>query len=482
MKKEEYMRYDATGLAGLIKSKNISVREAVETAVNVINDENPRVNAVTHLRLEKAMTEAEKANMNTPFGGVPILLKDMSQNVKGSPATAGSNLLKSNLALKNSYFTDKLIQAGFIVLGHTNAPEFGLKNITEPLLHGASRNPLNVNHSPGGSSGGAAAAVASGMVPVAGASDGGGSIRIPASFSGLIGLKPTRGRMPVGPGTGRQWQGAAIDFFLTKSVRDTAGLLDCMQIYQRAAAYHTPLFSKGYLNTLEMKNNFRVAYSFHSPVGTLVSPDAEQAVLKTVDMLQAEGFQCEEAAPPIDGKELMRQYYMMNSGEMAALVSSLEKSFNRKLTIEDVEIESWALYQAGLKCSAGDFSRSLSAWDQASAIMHEFHQRYDLYITPAAAHTAPLIGQLRHQEAMQNSLEHIHLMKAQDQQELIYQMFEPSLTLTPYTQLANLTGQPAISLPLYTAENGLPIGIQLMAPKGNEHWLLSVSNILMKTN
>ncbi|WP_404409374.1 amidase [Jeotgalibacillus malaysiensis] len=482
MNADEFKRFDATGIAGLIKSNDITSREAVEASLNIIDSENPLVNAVTHLRIEEALKEAEYINPDAPFAGVPILLKDMSQNVLGSPATAGARLLKNNRAVKNSYFVDKLIKAGFVVLGHTNAPEFGLKNITEPKLHGASKNPLNYNHSPGGSSGGAASAIGTGMVPVAGASDGGGSIRIPASFSGLIGLKPTRGRMPVGPGAGRQWQGAAIDFFLTKSIRDTAGLLESMQVYQKAAAFHTPLYTKGYKNSLNEKVNFTVAYSISSPVGTPVSAGAEQAVLNTVERLRAAGFQCEEAMPSLDGKELMKQYYMMNSGEMAAMIHNLERLLNRKLTIDDVEIESWALYQAGLKCSAGDFSRSLSAWDQASAVMHDFHKKYDLYLTPAAAHTAPLIGQLEHSDTMQKSLELIETLSAQDQQALIYRMFEPSLTLTPYTQLANLTGQPAISLPLYTADNDLPIGVQLMAPKGNEHWLLNVSNILMNVN
>ncbi|MFB1080991.1 amidase [Jeotgalibacillus sp. JSM ZJ347] len=482
MNKKEYAKLDATEMAALIKSNKVTSKEMVETAFAIIDSENPRVNAVTHLRYEEAMAEAEKADLSAPFGGVPILLKDMSQNVKGSPATAGARLLKENRAIRNSHFVDQLIQAGFIVLGHTNAPEFGLKNITEPKLHGPSRNPLSPSHSPGGSSGGAAAAVGSGMVPVAGASDGGGSIRIPSSFSGLIGLKPTRGRMPVGPGAGRQWQGAAIDFFLTKSVRDTAGLLDCMQVYQKEAAFHTPLYPSKYTNAVTLKHNYKIAYSIHSPVGTPVSKEAEKAVLKTVNMLKEAGFHCEEAAPPINGKELMQQYYMMNCGEMAGLVHNLEQVLNRKLKIDDVEIESWALYQAGLKCSAGDFSRSLAAWDQAAALMNEFHQQYDLFVTPAAAHTAPLIGQLEHSESMMKALSEIHSLPAQEQQELIYQMFEPSLTLTPYTQLANLTGQPAVSLPLYTAESGLPLGVQVMAPKGNEHWLLNISHILMNEN
>ncbi|KIL48755.1 amidase [Jeotgalibacillus alimentarius] len=478
MKPKEYTRLDASELAGLIKSGEITSTEAVEAAVKIIEKTNPDLNAITNLRIEKAFEEAKNPDLDAPFSGVPILLKDMSQQVKGSPATAGSKLLKNVVAQRDSFFTESVRKSGFIILGHTNAPEFGLKNITEPELHGPSRNPHHKDFSPGGSSGGAASAVGSGMVPLGGASDGGGSIRIPASFTGLIGLKPTRGRMPVGPGTGRQWQGAAIDFFLTKSIRDTAELLESMQVYQREAAFHTPLYEEGYIKSLNSKHSFTIAYSTVSPVGTPVSPEAEQAVMKTVAALEAMGFSCEEAKPDIDGIELMRQYYLMNSGEMASMIYQLERSLERELTVYDMEIESWALYQAGLKCSAGEFSRSLSVWDQASAMMHHFHQKYDLYITPATAHTAPEIGALAHDGEMVKQLEGIGSYSAEKQQELIYQMFEPSLTLTPFTQLANLTGQPAISLPVYNA--GMPIGVQIMAPKGCEHWLLNISHLLME--
>ncbi|TFE03379.1 amidase [Jeotgalibacillus sp. R-1-5s-1] len=479
MKPEEFKNFDATGLAALVKGNQVSPRELTETAYEVILKENPLVNAVTHLRLEEARIEAENADVTAPFGGVPILLKDMSQYVKGSPATAGSKLLAQNKAAHTSHFVRRLKNAGFIILGHTNAPEFGLKNITEPVLHGASKNPLNHQYSPGGSSGGAAAALASGMVPVAGASDGGGSIRIPASFTGLIGLKPSRGRVPVGPGTGRQWQGAAIDFFLTKSIRDTAQLLDSMQVFQKEAAFHIPLYEAGYLNTRNVNRKYRVAFSTDSPVGTPVSEEARIAVYKAVKLLEEAGFDCKEAVPAIDGKQLIEQYYLMNSGEMASLIHNLEQALGRILTHEDMEIESWALSQAGLKLSAGEFSRSLAAWDQASAVMHQFHETYDLYITPAAAHIAPKLGELNHSENMTERLKQISSLPSAAQQHLIYEMFEPSLTYTPYTQLANLTGQPAISLPIHQASNGMPIGVQIIAPKGNEHWLIQTGHLLM---
>lgn len=218
-----YTAYDAIGLAELIRSRQVSPAEMLEAAFARLEEVNPQLNAVIRTYETRARQEAQAVQPGEqPFAGVPLLLKDISQALEGEILTSGSRLFSEHRAKRSSNFVTRLQQAGFIVIGHTNTPEFGLKNITEPRLHGPTRNPWNVNHSPGGSSGGAAAAVASGIVPLAGASDGGGSIRIPASFSGLFGLKPTRGRTPVGPGVGRQWQGASIDFALSRSVRDSA--------------------------------------------------------------------------------------------------------------------------------------------------------------------------------------------------------------------------------------------------------------------
>ena len=277
---------DGLFYAEQIRNKSVTPKELVEQAFQLIEKENPQLNAVIHMRKEKALKEAEERDFNgKPYGGVPILVKGLGQSLAGEPSTSGSHLLKNSVATQTSHFTQALMDAGFIVIGQTNVPEFGFKNITEPELYGPSRNPWNLDYSPGGSSGGAAASVASGMVPVAGASDGGGSIRIPASFTGLVGLKPTRGRTPVGPGSGRNWQGASISFALTKSIRDTAAMMDVLQTVQPAAAFQTPLFTDGYSNALEKPTpTFRIAYSLESPVLSEVSEDAKQAVLKTVVM------------------------------------------------------------------------------------------------------------------------------------------------------------------------------------------------------
>ncbi|WP_047984610.1 amidase [Ornithinibacillus californiensis] len=482
----KYVTLDATDMANLLLRKEITPKELVSLSFEQLEKVNPKLNAVIHDRKEKVLQEAEQLEAgDATFSGVPFLLKNISQRLKGEPITSGSRLLRSNFAKENSYLVDKLQQSGFLFLGHTNTPEFGLKNISEPVLYGPSRNPWNLDHSPGGSSGGAAAAIAAGVVPMAGASDGGGSIRIPASFSGLFGLKPTRGRTPVGPGAGRQWQGASIDFALSRSVRDSAALLDRLQIIQPEAAFQTPLFPGSYVEAMKepFAKPLRIAFTTQSPVGTPVSEDAKEAVRQVVAWLESEGHSVEEKENGVDGIQLMRNYYLMNSGEMASLVNDLEAAFGRELTADDMEIESWLLSVAGKSVSAAEFSASLASWDIAAAQMAELHRDYDLYITPATAYTAPKVGELTHTEAKQEELrEQVQKLDKNGQQELIYDMFLPSLTYTPFTQLANLTGQPAISLPVHLSEQGLPLGVQVMATKGEENRLLQLAYQLEQTS
>lgn len=476
-----YTSYDAVGLAELVRARQASPNELLDAAFARLNEFNPRLNAVIRTYETRARQEASQIRPGEqPFAGVPLLLKDISQSLESELLTSGSRLFSEHRAVRSSNFVQRLREAGFIIIGHTNTPEFGLKNITEPSLHGPTRNPWNTEHSPGGSSGGAAAAVASGMVPLAGASDGGGSIRIPAAFSGLFGLKPTRGRTPVGPGAGRQWQGASIDFALSRTVRDSAALLDVLQVVQPEAAFQAPLFPGSYLADMNYphQRKLKIAYTTASPVGTPVSEEAKQAVYKLVRWLEEQGHDVEEKLSPVNGVRLIENYYMMNSGEMAAMVSSIERSIGRELTARDMEIEAWVIAEAGKKVSAAEFVHSLAEWDVAAAQMSKLFERYDFYVTPTNAFPAPRIGELTADAKRIDELMMVSELDKDRQQQLIYEMFEPSLTYTPFTQLANLTGQPAMSVPIHMTPDGLPMGAQIMATKGREDWLFHLAGQL----
>ncbi|UJF16096.1 amidase [Jeotgalibaca sp. MA1X17-3] len=469
---------DAVYFAELIRTKKISSKELVEQSITEIKNQNTKLNAVIHPRFEKALDEAESNHFSdTPFAGVPILLKGLGQSMAGEPSTSGSKLLQNNRSNQTSHYTKALKYAGFILLGQTNVPEFGFKNITEPELYGPTRNPWNTDYSAGGSSGGAAAAVASGMVPVAGASDGGGSIRIPASFTGLVGLKPTRGRTPVGPGSGRGWQGASIDFALTKSVRDTAALMDVLQTIQPAAAFQVPLHTQGYFNQLGKKSNkkFKIAYSLESPVLFPVSEEAKKAVLQMVAWLEKEGHDVVEKEPEIDGIDLMKSYYIMNCGETASMLQNIEKGLKRTFTLDDMELVTWVLYHAGKKVSAADYSDTIKAWDRAAEVMAGFRESYDLFLTPATADAAPKVGIQWQTSDLMEKMKHISQFSFEEQQKIVWDMFADSLPITPFGMQANLTGEPSISLPVHLTKEGLPIGVQFTGPKGKEDWLLKIA-------
>ncbi|WP_057737729.1 amidase [Liquorilactobacillus uvarum] len=479
------MSMDALDMSEAIRNGKVDRVELIKESYQKIDQLNGKLNAVIKRRDERALEEAQNfVDRGQPFAGVPLLLKGLGQSLAGEPDTNGSRLLKDNYAQKTDNFVKCLKEAGFIVIGQTNVPEFGFKNITDPVLYGAAHNPWNLQYSPGGSSGGSASAVAAGIVPIAAGNDGGGSIRIPASFSGLIGLKPTRGRVPVGPASWRGWQGAAINFALTKSIRDTAALLDALQIVQPAAPFQTPLIKPGFLVKAEQpfKQKLRVAYSIESPVGSEVSNDAKTAVLEAVDFLNSQGIQTEEIKNPLNGSELMRSYYIVNSGETASMFEKIEQQINRRVTAADMELTTWVIYQAGLLLSAKDYSKTLSLWDEASAIMDHLYENYDVYLTPTTAYTAPKINEELITPASIEKMQHVTELGRTERLNLIAEFFERSLKLTPFTQQANMTGQPAISLPTFVSKNGLPLGIQFIGRKGDESTLLRIGQLFEEEN
>jgi len=469
---KEFGKFDGIGLAELVRKKEVSPSELCEEAISRVEQVNPRLNAVVTPMYDIARKAVQEPLPEGPFKGVPFLLKDLIDEFAGVTLSMGSRAYRNYIPSRDSEIVTRFKRAGLVILGKTNTPEFGLLGITEPELHGPARNPWHPEHTPGGSSGGAAGAVASGMVPMASCDDGGGSIRIPASCCGLFGLKPTRGRNPMGPEVRELWQGAVVSHVITRSVRDSAAMLDATQGSDSFIPYVIPASKRPYLQEIERDPGpLRIAFSAASPIDTPVHGECVQAVEETARLLESLGHKVEEAHPDVDGKQIAKNYFTLYFGETAADIEALKSELGRQPKPSDVEALTWTIGLLGRAFSAGEFVSARRWWDLAAGVMDRFHEKYDLYLTPTMAHPPVKIGELQptpyERIAMKvvNALRLGRLLKASG---LTDRMAETSLSKTPFTQLANLTGQPAMSVPLHWTSDGLPIGVHFMAPFGDE--------------
>lgn len=465
-------------LGQLVRTGQVTSSELVDAALSRIEERNPQLNAVIHLRADAARQEAQAlTDTGQPFLGVPILIKGLGQPLAGEPDTNGNRLFKDHVASQTSNFVRALQKAGFIIIGQTNFPEFGFKNVSDDQLYGPVKNPWAQDYTPGGSSGGSAAAVADGWVPLAAANDGGGSIRIPAGWSGLIGLKPTRGRIPTGPSGWRSWQGASINFALTRTVQDTALLLDQLQTVQQEAVFQTPLYQPGFTKQLASAIlPIPIGYTTKSPIGTPVSDEAKQAVLDAVAFLRDQGFHVQKMYDPVDGRQLMRSYYLMNGAETAAMFAQVQRGMKRPLSQNDMELYTWALWQMGQHVLGSEYSQALSLWDQTAAEHAQMHHFYPLFLTPTNAQPAPQVDDRDRVEYI-DQMKHIKELTPGEQRQLIYDQCLPAVSRSPFTEQANMTGEPAISLPTAMSKQGTPMGIQFIADKGQEALLLQMAKL-----
>lgn len=459
----DYKNMSATELAEMVRNKEVTSEYLVQEAYKVIKEENPKLNAVIGLREAEALEEARNIeDTGQPFLGVPILVKGLGHTVKGMPNSNGFPFAKDQLAGSNGSFVKALQSAGFIILGQTNYPEMGWRNITDSALYGPTGSPWNPNYQAGGSSGGAGASVASGMNPIASGSDAGGSIRIPASWNGIVGLKPSRGVIKANSTSNK---GQVVHFANTRDMTDTKLLFEALR--NEKVSIKDTAFSK----------DLKIAYSTESPVGTPVTQDAVDAVNQAVAFLRSQGFDVVEAKPEIDGIKLMENYYTIAAGSAGVAEYLGNQILKRPITIEDVDILTWALYQTGKVTSKEEVNE---AWDfshEAQAVMENFHQSYPIYLTPTTASTAPLVGDPLITPENLKKMSEIDQMEAPDRKKLIYDQWLDALTYTPYTQLANLTGEPALSLPTFVSSNGLPLGIQLNAATGEDRLLLEFGQL-----
>ncbi len=469
---KEYNQYDALGLADLIRRKEVSPREVCEEAIRRIEQINPKINAVVLAMYDSARRAAAEPVADGPFGGVPFLLKDLLDAYAGVPMSSGCKACRDFVPDRDSELVRRYKQAGLITLGKTNTPEFGLVGYTEPELFGPTRNPWNLAHTPGGSSGGSAAAVAGGMVPMASGGDGGGSIRIPASCCGLFGFKPSRGRTPTGPYFAEIWQGAVVQHVITRTVRDSAAVLDAVCGPDVGAPYIIQAPRRPYLEESQQEpGRLRIAFDWRSPLGTPVHPEYIQAVLDTAHLLESLGHDVTEARPEIDGTALAKSYITVCFGEVAAEIEVMESFLGKKVTSADMEPMTWTAGLIGRALSAVSFAKAKREWGRASRIMGGFHEIYDVYLTPTLAQPPVRIGELQPtaiERALLKLVNGLRLGRLLTLSGLPDRLAAASLSKTPFTQLANVAGQPAMSVPLHWTSDGLPCGMHFMARFGDE--------------
>ncbi|MEQ1754169.1 MAG: amidase family protein [Micropepsaceae bacterium] len=457
---DEYAQYDGLGLGELVAKKDVTPLELVEEAIARIEKHNGKLNAVVYRTFDRARSSATLP-VRGPFSGVPFLLKDILGAQKGVPTRQGSNFLPPAPSPHDSTLVRRFTGAGLISLGKTNVPEFGLVPTTESTMYGPACNPWNLDYSTGGSSGGSGAAVAAGIVPLAHANDGGGSIRVPASANGLVGLKPTRGRNPLGPDLGDIMGGLIAEGVVSRTVRDTAAALDATAGNEMGDPYWAPPQAKSYLQESKTApGTLKIAFATKSIFGMPFDPECVSAIKDTAKLLESLGHHVEEASPALSGEQLTLAFTPVWAAGVAMLIDATGMMTGRVPTESDFQGLTWGFYQQGKQVSASQY---LMCWFQLQTMgrqVAQFHENYDLWLTTTLGAPTVRNGFLDMQEK--------DLTKA----------VGPLLNYLPVTAIQNATGQPGISLPLATSANGMPIGLHFAARFGEETTLLRLAGQL----
>ena len=465
---EELATLDATAQADLVRRREVTAAELVEAAIARAERLQPLLNCFTTTRFESARSEANATQPGDgPFAGVPTAMKDLGLDIAGEPCHYGSRLLRAldTRPTVSAHHYERFRAAGLISLGRTNSPEFGTTITTEPLSYGPSRNPWNTDHSTGGSSGGSAAAVAAGIVPVAHATDGGGSIRIPASECGLVGLKPTRARISQGPGAGEGWAGSTAGHVMSRSVRDCAALLDACHGYAPGDPYAAPTPLRPYVDEVGADVAPLTIGFFAGPTldGHTVHPECVSAVDGAVKLLESLGHRVEAARPDA----LVDQGYGDNfvtimCANMANDVGAIEAAIGRPVTDQDFEPENLFYFAMGQAITAAQYLSAVGYLHTYQRAMAQWWAPadvggagFDVLVTPTIAQPPPPIGWMRDPSAPPGWRVRM---------------------LLQYTSQFNGTGQPAISLPLHWSADGLPIGVQFVGAYGREDVLLRLAS------
>lgn len=448
---QETARLDATAQAELVRKGELKPIELVEAAIERIERLNPRLNAVVTTLFDEARKRALGELPQGPFRGVPFLLKDLLASLAGAPLSMGSALTKNFVPQEDSELVKRLKKAGLVILGKTNTPEFGILPTTEPRLFGPCRNPWDLSRTPGGSSGGSAAAVASRMVPMAHGNDGGGSIRIPASCCGLFGLKPTRARNPLGPNFGDLMGGLVAEHALTLSVRDSAALLDATCGPDTGDPYWAPPPQGPFLEEVgKPPGVLRIAFAKVAPGGFPLHPECVKALEEAAALCENLGHRLEEASPQMDYELINGAFMVVWSSGCASTLEGISRLTGMKISSEHVEPTTWALYEIGRSQSAANYLLAVATLQQISRKVAGFFQEFDLWLTPTLAEPPLPLGSFEPtpQDPLQGLRRAAHFV--------------------PFTPICNMTGQPAMSVPLYWSREGLPVGVHFAARFGQE--------------
>lgn len=474
---------DGLTQAKLIREKQITSKELCKASIEGIEAINPKINAVIIKTFERALRESENLRDGI-FAGVPFLVKDLLCYEESVPYYMGCKGMKGFIARGTTELLNRFKKTGIIILGRTNVPEFGLLATTEPKAFGPTLNPYGFNYSPGGSSGGSAASIAAGFVPMATGNDGGGSIRIPASNCNLFGLKPSRGRNPTGPDMGELWCGAAVEHILSRSVADSAAMLDATSYRDEGAPYIIESTGKPYSKAYEKDlRDLKIAFCTKTVLNSPVSHVNIEAVQKMVNILEDLGFVVEENFPEVNGIELATSFFIVLLAEMSLSLTGLSSLLQRRIKRDDVEELTWFLAHVGKYVSARELLIAKKVWEKVGRIFGNFHKSYDLILTPTLAFPPPELGVLMPSQKDEFIMHILNIFKLSGffkNSNYLLKRFFNTLSYTPFTFLANVTGAPAMNIPVCFDKNGLPVGVQFIAPFGREDILFSLAYRLEK--
>jgi amidase len=456
---KEYGDYDAVGLADLVRKKQVTARELFDEAIARTAKVDPQINAVVVKHYDYADRQIENGLVDGPFSGVPFLLKDLDF-LEGTRTTSGATVQKDFVADHSSTLTRRFLDTGVAIFGKSSSPEFGLMPTTESRLFGPTRNPWNPDHSSGGSSGGAGAAVAARILPVAHASDGGGSIRIPASASGVFGMKPTRARNPLGPDRGEGWGGFSCGHVLSISVRDSAVMMDAIHGPETSSLYVAPPPERPFSQEVGRDpGRLRIAFTDKSPYGDAIDPEIAGAVREVARLLEGLGHHVEERAPPLAADPAVAMTTIVG-GNTGLTVRMIEQRVGRAMTEDDLEMLTLVSAQNAQKTTATDYVAAQLAAFQISRGLATFFETCDVFLSPTLCAPPLRIGEIN---TMSPDLSHI----------------APILRrYMPGTSMFNMSGQPAMSVPLAWNDAGLPLGMMFAAKFGDEATLFRLAGQL----